>query len=553
MARRFGFRAALALAGLQAATAFAQAPPGPPPPLAAPPVPVGNPQSAAKIALGHALFWDEQLSVTGTVACGTCHRPFAGGGDPRSALAGADTTHPGPDGLAGTADDIVGSQGVPAHVADGAYAFDPAFGFAPQVGGRSASSAVNAGYSPLLFWDGRAGGTFADPATGEVLIAQGGALENQALGPVVNAVEMSPAAAVVTDVPARIQRAVPLVLADAVPATVQDWIAARDYPALFEEVFGDRAITPARIALAIASYERTLVGNQTPFDLENGGTPALTDLERQGRQLFVANDCAACHAGALLSDNQFHYIGVRPPGDDLGRFLQTGNPGDRGRFRTPSLRNGELRGSYMHNGRFATLEQVVDFYDRGGDFTAPNKDIRIRPRNLDAQQKSALLAFLRRPLTDPRAAAESGPFARPSLYTESDRVPQIVGAGRAGSGGRVPQLGAIEPPLLGSRFTVSLADARPGANATLVVSRSDPGLADALPTADFAQVTRVLPGDGRTSADIELGLDVDLVGDGLFGRWYVEDPDAEHGWAVSPAFAITVFGASWGVFVDDFE
>jgi cytochrome c peroxidase len=544
-------RMAAAVAWLQSSLLQAQA--GPPQPLPSPPIPAGNPQTAAKIALGKVLFWEEQLSVTGTVACGTCHRPFAGGGDPRSALAGADSTHPGPDAIAGTADDILGAQGVPAHRADGSYEADPTFGFAPQVGGRGANSAVNAAYSPTLFWDGRAGGAFNDPDTGELLIAQGGALENQALGPVVNSVEMSPLGAVVGTVPARILRAVPLVLADEIPAELAGWIGGREYPALFAEVFGTPEVSAARIALAIASYERTLFSGQTPFDSENGGTPALTDLERQGRQVFVQTDCAACHSGGLLSDNQFHYIGVRPVTDDAGRFAQTGNPADRGAMRTPSLRNVGLRGSLMHNGRFSSLEQVVEFYNRGGDFTAPNKDVRVRPRNLTAQQKTALLAFLRRPLTDLRVAAESGPFERPRLYSEGQRVPQIVGQGRSGAGGAAPRLAAIEPPLLGSRFSVSLEGARAGANATLIVSRADPGVGETIPDADFSRAVLLLSANGDGSVEIDLGLDTSLVGTTLYGRFYVEDPDAEHGLAVSPAFQATVFGESLDVFRGGFE
>jgi cytochrome c peroxidase len=537
----------LAAASMMSGSVWAQAGP---PPLGAAPIPAGNPQTAAKIALGRALFWEEQLSVTGTVACGTCHRAFAGGGDPRSALAGAASLHPGPDGVAGNADDIAGAMGVPAHAHSGAYTRDADFGFAPQVGSRSANSSVNAAFAPTLFWDGRAGGTFADPTTGQVLIAQGGALENQALGPVVNAVEMSPGGDVLSDVPARIANAVPLVLADDAPQALADWIDGRGYPQLFEEVFGTPAITPARIALAIASYERTLIANQTPFDTENGGTPALTDLERQGRQVFVQADCAACHAGALTSDNQIHYIGVRPVGEDLGRFAQTGNNADRGAMRTPTLRNVALRSAMMHNGRFATLEEVVDFYDRGGDFAAPNKDARVRPRNLTAQQKTALLAFLRRPLTDPRAAAETAPFDRPTLYTETGRVPQIVGEGRAGVDG-VPALGAIEPPLVGSRFTVTLEHARPNANAVLVVSATDPGLHDFVPPADVARVEFHVPQSGHASVDLE--LDGVAAGTPLFGRLYVEDAAAAGGFAVTRAFQATVFGTSFKVFDDDFE
>lgn len=531
--------------------AGAQAPPPPPQPLGPAPVPAENPQTPAKILLGQALFWDEQMSLTGTVACGTCHRPFSGGSDPRSGA--APTLNPGFDGVFGSADDVHGSAGVPAHGDDGLYTSSAQFALAPQVGGRKAPSAVNAGFSPLLFWDGRAGTTFADPVTSQVLIGNGGALENQALGPLVNAIEMAPAAARTAALAARVNGIVPLALAEDLPAALAAFVSGRDYPALFAQAFGSEGVSASRIAFAIASYERTLTSNQTPFDTENGGTPALTDLERQGRAVFVQNDCAACHAGGLTSDNQFHYIGVRPVGEDLGRFVQTGNNADRGAFRTPSLRNVELRAPYMHDGRFATLEDVVEFYNRGGDFNAPNKDNRIRPRNLTAQQKTALLAFLRRPLTDPRVAAETGPFERPSLYGESTHVPRIVGVGRAGSGGVVPQIGAIEPPNLGNRnFTVSIAGAPAGAHATLVVATTDPGLANAVPSGDFAQRAFTVAA-GWGSVNVDLGDDPARVGTKLYGRWYVEDPGAAGGLSVSPAFEATLFGASPTVFRDEFE
>ena len=93
-------------------------------------------------------------------------------------------------------------------------------------------------------------------------------------------------------------------------------------------------------------------------------------------------------------DNAFHNIGVRPQTEDTGRFQVTGDPNDMGEFRTPSLRNVSLRGPYFHPGRFTTLEEVVEFYNRGGDFDAPNINRNlIRPLNLSPQQKSDLLAF----------------------------------------------------------------------------------------------------------------------------------------------------------------
>jgi cytochrome c peroxidase len=546
-------------AGAVANLARAQGAPPPPQPLGAPPVPAQNPSSNAKIKLGETLFWEEQLSITGTVACGTCHRGFGGGADPRTALAGTDSRSPGPDGIFGGTDDIGGSLGVPAHSLDGTYLSTSAFGLDAQVGTRRAMSAIDAAYAPLLFWDGRAGGSFTDPDTNTVLIPQGAALENQALGPLLNNVEMAYLNALSNSIGHRLDNVAPLALATNVPTALQTWIAGRRYPALFQEAFGTSERSAAHIAMAIATYERTLVATQTPFDAQNGGTPnSLTAAEQRGQQVFVATDCAACHAGALLSDNQFHYDGVRPVNDDLGRFVQTGNNPDRGAFRTPSLRNAALRGPYMHNGRLATLTDVVEFYNRGGDFTAPNKDPRVRPRNLTAQQKSDLVAFLGRPLTDSRSAAETAPFDRPTLFTESDRAPHLVGNGVAGSGGVIPQIGAVEPPLFGNRnFTVAVTNGLGAATATLVVSHSDPGIAATLPSADFASLDVTLSGvgaaNGYASVNVDLGTDPSLPGQTLYGRFYIADPSAPNQLAITPAFAITVFGDGEAVFSDGFE
>ena len=148
---------------------------------------------------------------------------------------------------------------------------------------------------------------------------------------------------------------------------------------------------------------------------------------------------------------------MRPTDEDPGRFTVTGDGRDRGKFRTPSLRNVELRAPYMHNGRFASLEEVIEFYDRGGDFDAPSKDTNfVRRLNLDAREKADLAAFLRS-LTDPRVAGEAGPlFDRPALYAESARVPRVSprGAGTL-------EVVAIEPPLLGNpSFTVAVSGGR---------------------------------------------------------------------------------------------
>jgi len=167
-----------------AAVAIAQPPPPPPlTPLPPPPQPPGNPVTTAKANLGKALFWDEQLSSTRTMACGSCHQATRGGSAPRSVLLSAHATHPGIDGVRGTPDDILGSPGVILNQPEGSFAWSPVFGLDEQVTGRLAPSFINAAYAPLLFWDGRAGQTFLDPQTGAVVLSNGGALENQAAGP----------------------------------------------------------------------------------------------------------------------------------------------------------------------------------------------------------------------------------------------------------------------------------------------------------------------------------------------------------------------------------
>jgi hypothetical protein len=248
-----------------------------------------------------------------------------------------------------------------------------------------------------------------------------------------------------------------------------------------------------------------------------------------------------------LSDNQFHYIGVRPTNEDTGRFQVTNNPNNLGQFRTPSLRNVELRAPYMHNGRFSTLEEVVEFYNRGGDFNAPNKDPRVRPRNLSPQQRADLVAFLKRPLTDPRVAANASQFDRPALYTESSRVPQIVGTGTAGAGGRIPQATAIEPPLVGnSNFTVGVSNALGGATATLVINNTDPGTGAIPASGSFARVTIQLSGSGNGngygSTSLPIPNDPALINKTFYGRWYVNDASGSNGVAISPAFRFTIFG-----------
>ena len=512
-----------------------------------PNAPVGNPLTATKAFLGKTLFWDEQLSSTRTVSCGTCHSAPNGGSDPRSSGGGLRVSNPGADNSFGTADDIFGSPGVISSNADGTYNWQSVFGFREQVTGRKAQSYVNAGFSNVLFWDGRASGTFTDPITGAIVLQTGAALESQVLGPMTNSGEMAHGGRSWLDVTARVSASKPLALAPNVPNGLNQWIGSRSYPELFEEAFGTNEVTPARIALAIAAFERTLYSDRAPFDASASGIAALTAQEQRGQNVFNQVQCDNCHTGALFTDNQFHYIGVRPTSDDTGRFQVTGNTQNLGEFRTPSLRNVELRAPYFHNGRFATLEDVVEFYNRGGDFNAPNKDPRVHPRNLSTQQKADLVAFLKRPLTDPRVAAATNQFSRPTLYSDSNRVPQITGTGTAGANGQIPQATAIEPPLVGNpNFTVGVSNANGGATAVLVINSTDPGTGATPASGSFARLTTQLSGSGSGNGYGSVSLPIPnnpaIVGQTFFGRWYVADSSAPNGTAVSPVFKFTVFG-----------
>lgn len=521
---------------------------GPVPPLEPPPMPPGNPITAAKTYLGKTLFWDEQMSSTRTVACGTCHHGANGGTDPRSVPATAASTHAGPDSLLNTTDDIRGSAGLPVNNVDGTYVWS-GFGLGDQVTNRKSVSHINAGYPVLLFWDGRASNVFRDPLTNTVILNNGGALESQAIGPPTSEIEMAHAGRNWTDVAARIADSKPLALSPTMPAALTTWIGSRSYPELFQEAFGSPEVTPAKIAMAIATYERTQFSDRAPVDLDSAGIAPLTAQEQRGRNVFNASSCNVCHAGNLFTDNSFRYIGVRPQTDDLGRFEVTGNNGDRGSFRVPSLRNVELRGSFFHNGRFTTLEDVVAFYNRGGDFNAPNKPNNlIRPLNLNANQRSDLVAFLRRPLTDQRVAAETERFDRPRLFTESDRAPQLTGTGRAGAGGLVPQIKAVSPPIVGNpHFTVSVSAAIGNASATLVIDETDPGVGTSIPSSgSFARVVTSTQNTGAGNGWVSVSLPIPnstlVAGRTYFARWYVQDAAAENGFSVSQAARFTVFG-----------
>ena len=496
------------------------------------PIPSGNPLTAARIYLGKTLFWDEQLSSTRTVACGTCHVLGSGGTDPRSVKDSPSAKHPGADGVFGTADDVVGSPGIPATRADGSYQWSPVFGLQTQVTPRRASSVLDAAFATQgVLWDSRSGTQLLDPVTGQIVLSTGAALEAQSLLPLLNTAEMAHEGRTLADVVDRISQSQPLALSPSVPPALAKWIGGRSYAALFEDAFGTPEITATRLAMAVASYERTLLAEQTAFD--NALTPQLT----RAVQTFTREGCALCHRVGVTSDGLTHPTGVRPVAEDAGRGAITNVPQDMGAFRTPSLRNAGRRGGLFHTGA-NNIEDVIAFYDRGGDFRdSPGFQLaQVRRLNLSTEEKSDLALFLRYQLLDTRASSESGPlFDRPMLYSESARVPVLTGVG---SGAVIPQAIAIEPAYAGSpRCTVAVTNVPAFTQAVLVIDRTDPGTGAIPTTGSFLRRAVTTDGNGSQQGYASLSFPIPSdtrPGTTLFGRWYVAG-------GVSRAFRFTVF------------
>lgn len=517
-----------------------------------PDVPVENPITEAKRVLGKILFWEEQLSSSNTVACGTCHAMNRGGGDDRL------VRNPGLDGLVGTADDVFGSPGVIRSDADHNFVLDPVFEFSPQLTGRAANSPHMAAFAPVLFWDGRAEGRFVDPQTGQVAIAAHGALESQAVGPPVSSVEMSHPGRNWDAICAKLTRVRPLALATRLPADVVPILASGpSYGDLFAAAFGDSAITARRVAFAIATYERTLIPDDTPFDRYLAGNPnGMTRAQIQGMVRFEAHNCAACHnlGSELLTDFSFRNIGLRPWTEDPGRMAITGDPGDRGKFKVPSLRNTWLKKTFMHNGQFETLAEVVNFYGRAASAPQQFKDNRDPEMNLigpiSGPDRNVMVDFMQNALTDVRAMEETFPFDRPILFSE--RVASsitIVGGGVPGTGGLVPQIIAADPPLLGNQeFRLGVARALGNASARLVLSDAPPVNGVLIPSRVFPDITArgTGAGHGIATQPWPLVFGEAQPGQVLYAQWSVDDPAAAGGVARSTIARLTFFCGTGG-------
>lgn len=545
----------LICACLAPATLVAQDPVTPPglPQVQVPPM---NPITAEKAVLGKILFWDEQMSSDNTMACGTCHRPGDGGSDPRAAI------HPGPDGVYGNGDDRFGSPSIIRQDSSGDYVPDGTFGFERQVTYRHAPSVVMAAFFPdAMFWDGRATGEFIDPQTAAAIIPEGGALESQAVVPLMSGDEMAHGSRNWNDLAAKLLSAEPLTLASNLPADVVAALqgSSNSYPALFQAAFGGPAITSERIAFAIATYERTLVPDQAPIDaIRSGQAPntVLSIQQEQGMQVFFGQGrCNLCHNGQLAASREYANIGLRPWQEDVGRMGVTGAFEDRGRFKTPSLRNVGLRSRFMHNGQFSTIAGVMAFYGRGGDFSDGQYDA-IGDIELTTSDQQALAAFVSFAFDDPRVAAETGVFARPTLQSEASPTSGAVyGAPWGGSGGAVPEWIAVSPPQTGnSAFKIGVKGGLGGARAYLGISHAIAPSGTFIsgvpmnvnhqdPAFLFLNLTLSGSGQGQGYATFHAPIPDDpaLTGLSLYGQWWVQDPGALNGLASSQGLQITVF------------
>lgn len=320
--------------------------PVPPPvlaPLPPPPSPRENPTTTEKVELGRKLFFDRRLSGDGTMSCATCHDPETGFSD----------------------------------------ALPTSLSYPTTRNWRNSPGLVNVAYRKRLFHDGRAT-----------------SLEEQALFPMMSPFEMNRNPDYLEEV------------LKTVPAYVE----------AFRSVFGGE-ITRQRVAMAIAAFERTLLSSDTPLDRHLRGEPgALSVRQRAGLDLFLGKaGCATCHNGPNLEDGKFHRLGVpedpkakedprvlatarfvgkvsgfpdyRSLREDPGRFLVTKDPADWKAFATSPLREVAATAPYMHNGALRTLEEVIDFFDRGGG-DDPEKSPMLRPLGLSREEKESLREFL---------------------------------------------------------------------------------------------------------------------------------------------------------------
>jgi parallel beta-helix repeat protein len=295
-------------------------------------------KAGERIELGRLLYFDPIVSGANDISCATCHHPDLGLTDGRALSMGKGGRGLGPDRAGGATIK------------------------------RGAPTVWNAAFNHMQFWDGRAAN-----------------LEEQARGPITSDIEM----------------------AENPETLVSELKAIPEYSGRFDAAFGGQngsGVTFDNVVKAIAAFERTLTTNNSPFDrFVAGDTHALTDAQRRGFDLFRSGKtrCFECHGLPTFANRDFKIIGVPdtdPAQPDFGRFEVTQGEGNKRAFKVPTLRNVALTAPYMHNGKFKTLEEVIDFYAGGGGpgkgVDTPHIDDKIRVFPITAEEKADLAAFL---------------------------------------------------------------------------------------------------------------------------------------------------------------
>ena len=334
-----------------------------------PALPRDNPLITERVTLGERLFHETALSKDGSLSCASCHDAKHAFADPRKF----------------------------------------SIGVREQVGTRNAMPLFNLAWRNSFFWDGRA------PT-----------LRAQALMPIQDHTEMDETLTNVVEKLARKGEAgspLPAAFAETEGGAHGVTRPTTDnYPVLFSAAFGAPEITPEKIGLALEAFMLTLTSFDSKFDRTIAGKAQLTDDEKRGLELFMTEydprreqygaDCFHCHGGPLFQSQTFANNGLDAEFSDAGRAKVTGKDSDKGKFATPSLRNIALTAPYMHDGRFATLEEVMEHYSAGQKRSAtldPNlakhPDGGVR---LSDSDKRAVVAFLKT-LTDEMYRAEKNP------------------------------------------------------------------------------------------------------------------------------------------------
>lgn len=240
-----------------------------------------------------------------------------------------------------------------------------AIGHNMQVLKRATPSILNTAYQKIQFWDGRER-----------------TLERQALHPISSSEEMS----------------------QDIDELIRELKAISGYVDLFKQAYPNESIDKHSIAKALASFERTIVSQDSPFDKWlKGSGGEMSESAIKGFEIFKGKGkCFKCHNGFNFSDDGFHNIGL-PGNKDPGRYALKPIKVLKGAFKTPTLRNVALTAPYMHNGEFETLAQVIEHYDSGGKKNMGNLDPNMEPLNLSKTEKSDLLAFLLSLTSEPLA------------------------------------------------------------------------------------------------------------------------------------------------------